>query len=654
MHNLTATATDDAANTSVASAALPITIDISTVAPGQPDLNMASDDGISNTDDITTVTTPDIDGAGAEANSAVELFTDNPTPGTSVGTTTANGSGGWTITTSTLAEGVHNLTAVYTDVAGNGPSAASTALTIDVDNTAPVILSIVRADPNPQATGAPFNYTVTFDDFVQGVASNNFSLGINTAIANPPGVPTTADNITWNVPITGTTTTGQVRLDLDLMLANIINATNIALATPRNGDETYDIVTPAPTELPTGFMATVIDGTTVQLDFINAMAGVIVPEEYLIVGLKNGALFTPANNVIYTTLGVPVDDPAEDTVYLVVDHNPPGDGIPQTVFFTNLQSGASYTFEIYPYTNAGAFPQYNVSAPMTQGPLVPPVGAATTVVAGLASPLFLPALTTELTGAVPPQLDAIVNFEFVVRDDDLQPLPVGDNIPTLIDQVVINRDIINDAIGDWTNAIDVMDAELSSGGNSLLGVVGANTITFSSIPTGGGQLGEVPDNTAKTYQLRIWLRVNLLGGLTETIDGRDFVFQVSHGAPDILITGNSSQFAGGTTVSSGNGANIVAVTRDNFLFTTQPDASVGVLADLATPPVIRAQDANGNLDLSAFNLVTTVGVPPAAPGFVLIRNTDGIPVNNLPFQFIAGVLTFPFNFQYTNVGTVLF
>ncbi|NGM63615.1 fibronectin type III domain-containing protein, partial [Sphingobacterium sp. SGG-5] len=105
---------------------------IAPAAPSVPDLSPASDSGSSNTDNLTSNTTPTVTGT-AEAGSTVTLY---DTDGTTVlGTAVATG-GNWSITSSTLSEGTHSLTAKATDAAGNvGP--ASSALTLTIDVTAP-------------------------------------------------------------------------------------------------------------------------------------------------------------------------------------------------------------------------------------------------------------------------------------------------------------------------------------------------------------------------------------------------------------------------------------------------------------------------------------------------------------------------------------
>ncbi|RZL32255.1 MAG: DUF4347 domain-containing protein, partial [Rubrivivax sp.] len=132
-HSLAVKATDAAGNTSAASAALSVIIDaVAPAAPGGPVLATGSDSGASNSDGITSDTTPTISGT-AEAGSTVTLY---DTDGTTVlGTTTATG-GVWSITSSTLAAGAHSLRIKATDAAGN-TSAASAALSITIDAVAP-------------------------------------------------------------------------------------------------------------------------------------------------------------------------------------------------------------------------------------------------------------------------------------------------------------------------------------------------------------------------------------------------------------------------------------------------------------------------------------------------------------------------------------
>ena len=132
VHTFTATVVDAAGNISDASTGLVVTIDTSApAAPSAPDLAAGSDLGSSSTDNITSDTTPTWSGT-AEANATVELFSGV----TSLGTTTADGSGNWSFTSAALADAVHSITATSTDTAGN-VSAASAALSVTIETSAP-------------------------------------------------------------------------------------------------------------------------------------------------------------------------------------------------------------------------------------------------------------------------------------------------------------------------------------------------------------------------------------------------------------------------------------------------------------------------------------------------------------------------------------
>ena len=138
----------------------PYVLDTSTPAtPGTPVLATASDTGAQNNDRITSDTTPTLSGT-AENGSTVTVFDG----ATLLGTVTA-GAGGWTLTTGTLAEGSHTITVVCTDAAGNA-SAASAALTIEVDTTAPVVATVAVPANGTYYSGGALDFTVNFDEAV--------------------------------------------------------------------------------------------------------------------------------------------------------------------------------------------------------------------------------------------------------------------------------------------------------------------------------------------------------------------------------------------------------------------------------------------------------------------------------------------------------
>jgi hypothetical protein len=144
-----------------------------------------SDRGISNTDNITNDSTPTFVGT-APPDSTVELFAN----GSSLGTTPADATGAWSLTT-TLAQGVHTITATATDVAGN-VSDPSLPLTVTIDTTGPTIMVTRTPGPNPLGWNNT-DVTVRFDcaDALSGLAGS------------PPD-PTTISTEGANQAVTGT------------------------------------------------------------------------------------------------------------------------------------------------------------------------------------------------------------------------------------------------------------------------------------------------------------------------------------------------------------------------------------------------------------------------------------------------------------------
>jgi Ca2+-binding RTX toxin-like protein len=170
-HSLTATDTDAAGNTGIASSALAVTVD--TVAPNAP---VIVGDAIFNTNEVTLTGT-------AEANSTLNVFDGT----TQVGTATANDSGAWTVTTGTLADGTHSFTAMDTDAAGN-TSEASRALNLTIDTAVPTISNTIvgvtingtrSANIIDGAHGIKGVFPTNGDDTINGRGGNDTINGLN-------------------------------------------------------------------------------------------------------------------------------------------------------------------------------------------------------------------------------------------------------------------------------------------------------------------------------------------------------------------------------------------------------------------------------------------------------------------------------------------
>jgi hypothetical protein len=197
-HVMTATASNPNGSSSASS---PLTITIDTVipnAPSRPDMTAITDQGKSNTDNITNVTNPQFVGTG-EIGARLQLIVDS----SNSGQTTVNGSGNWSLISLPITNGTHTMTATATDTAGN-VSSASAGLSIRIDAVAP---TVTTAAFNFQ-TAHTLDYTfsedvgwsvdetaVTIDNLSNSTTLDNstfgfsYSTGTNSVSYSFPGQP---------------------------------------------------------------------------------------------------------------------------------------------------------------------------------------------------------------------------------------------------------------------------------------------------------------------------------------------------------------------------------------------------------------------------------------------------------------------------------
>ena len=183
MHTLTATQTSPAGNVSPPSPFLILNIDTSApAAPAALALDPGSDSGILG-DATTDFTQPVVTGT-AEAGSTVVLFD----AGVAVGSVVADMSGNWSIATSYLSDGTHDLTATATDAAGN-VSAASAPLAITIVDG---ILQVSNFTQLNDAI-AIANTAVAGDSYTIQLTNYALELANPTAINLAAGVSLTID-----------------------------------------------------------------------------------------------------------------------------------------------------------------------------------------------------------------------------------------------------------------------------------------------------------------------------------------------------------------------------------------------------------------------------------------------------------------------------
>lgn len=180
-HQFTVRQASSSAGQSISSAATSVTIDTATPsAPATPTLAASSDTGISQTDGITSQTSPVVQVTLSQAGVVhVEVDGNSAT----VVTQSASAAGTVSVQLSNLSAGKHSIVAWESDVAGNN-SANSSALTITIDTTAPTISGYV-APATSLAAGSARTFTVTFAD---NVAVSVASLGgKNILVTGPNG-----------------------------------------------------------------------------------------------------------------------------------------------------------------------------------------------------------------------------------------------------------------------------------------------------------------------------------------------------------------------------------------------------------------------------------------------------------------------------------
>ncbi|RTQ46264.1 hypothetical protein EJV47_22305 [Hymenobacter gummosus] len=153
---------------------------------------------------LTADNTPAYSGT-AEPGSTVTPLVD----GSSVGNTTADGSGNWTFTPTTpLADGSHTVRARAIDLAGN-TSVDSNTNTFTVDTTAPTVTISSTAGASGSSTStSPIPFTVTFSEPVTGFVAGDLNV-TNGTVSGFSGsgdtyafavTPTAAGPVTVNVP----------------------------------------------------------------------------------------------------------------------------------------------------------------------------------------------------------------------------------------------------------------------------------------------------------------------------------------------------------------------------------------------------------------------------------------------------------------------
>lgn len=323
----------------------------------------------------------------------------------------------------------------------------------------------------------------------------------------------------------------------------------------------------------------------------------------------------------------------------------------QSATFSGLNSGTAYDVIIYPYSldnncivagDRSAI-DYNLSTPATNS-TVTTTAFATTL--SLSSSVTSTASTFTASNGSPV-------FTFTINEDGTIPATKAlDNAPFKFSNLVIVPGGTNAV--DWQGTIAGAQLTNSLNGAVINGVVSSSgtpatsKITFATIPsTNLADFGFVPDDGTKSYTLRIWFNPILPVPDNSVLD-----FRVGNLVPANITydnvsnsTASSKLQASGAGSSVESGSNKIDVVATALAFTSQPVPNAGgpnqyVLTNFTGLPVIKAVDANGNVDK---DFITPVSITNASGDQMNPGNTTSLSVTP-----VAGVINFPINFQYTD------
>ena len=213
-------ASNNAAATALASSLSASNFILAPLAPSTPDLTAATDTGVSNTDSITSDTTPTFTGTGTVGDT-VTLFDGSAAIGSGV----VGAGGTYTITSSALSNGAHSIAAEQTDAFGD-TSALSGALAVTIDTVAPTVSSITTSGSgiNNNGTGdLDAGHTVTFTVNFSETVEVDTTGGKPSFLLNDGGTATySGGSGTSSLTFTYTVANGQNVSDLALTNAGIV------------------------------------------------------------------------------------------------------------------------------------------------------------------------------------------------------------------------------------------------------------------------------------------------------------------------------------------------------------------------------------------------------------------------------------------------
>jgi Concanavalin A-like lectin/glucanases superfamily/Bacterial Ig-like domain/N-terminal domain of BNR-repeat neuraminidase/Secretion system C-terminal sorting domain len=278
----------------------------------------------------------------AEANSTVTVIVD----GNSIGTSTANASGNWSLTQPTaLSQGSHTVRATATDAAGN-VSPSSNTNTFIVDTTRPTVaISSSAGASGSTTTTSPIPFTVTFSENVSGFVAGD--------------VTVTNGSITGGV-VNGTSPGSIYTFTVTPTTPGTATTVNVPANVAQDAASNFNTAAPAPFSITYNQPNTTVVSVTRLTPSPTATAQV----SYQVVFASNVAGLTTSNFSVTSNTGASVSSTSgSGTTYTVTVNTGTGNG----TLTLNVQNstGTTPTITGLPYTSGE---QYTIIKNFTAAP----------------------------------------------------------------------------------------------------------------------------------------------------------------------------------------------------------------------------------------------------------------------------------------------
>jgi len=177
----------------------------------------------------------------------IKIYSGTDTSGTLVQTLTdtRDGSGNYSVSSATLADGTYTARAEQNDTAGN--TGYSSANTFAVDTVVPTVTVNQAAGQNDPTNQQPVNFTATFSEPVSGFVAADVTIGGSapgTQVATVTGGPAI-----YNIAISGSTGSGTVTATVGAGKANDAAGNQNTASTSTDNSVTLDLTSPTVTSI---------------------------------------------------------------------------------------------------------------------------------------------------------------------------------------------------------------------------------------------------------------------------------------------------------------------------------------------------------------------------------------------------------------------